>query len=365
MRVLHIAEILRGGIATVFNEIVPPQIEQFGAGNVQLLVPEQQASDLSAIPRDCIRTFDRRNRRLGLRSLFRECMSVLHSFNPDIVHIHSTVAGLLVRSRLRTSSWRGRVVYCPHGWAFDVSNARSLRYGIERVEHFLSARTDRIIAISDHEYREGVRIGIDPQKLVVIENGISRSRQTVQAAEWNDHRVKVLFVGRLDRQKGVDVLMRAAATLGDRIHVRVAGGRVTGNGVRMEVPPNVALLGWLSPTEVESQMRAADLVCMPSRWEGFGLVAIEAMRAAKPVVASRVGGLAGLVEDGKSGLLVAKEDAVELASALVSRSSAEWAQMGEFAKARFLRSYTSDRVHRDIMALYESLMGIRAARAYS
>jgi glycosyltransferase involved in cell wall biosynthesis len=365
MRVLHIAEVIRGGIATLLNEMVPPQIERFGGDNVRLIVPEDQVPDVPAIPRESIHTFARTSRRAGLPCLFRESRSLLRTFHPDLVHIHSTIAGLVVRPLLRTKSFRGKVVYCPHGWAFDIETARPVRYGIERVERLLSGRTDKIIAISEHEFREGVRIGIDPQKLAVIENGISSSSSPIAPAEWHDDRIKVLFVGRLDRQKGVDVLMAAASTLSDRIHVRVAGGRVVGNGTRLDVPSNVTLLGWLNPCEVEAQMHAADVLCMPSRWEGFGLVAVEAMRAAKPVVASRVGGLASLIEDGKSGILVPKENVAELASALVSRSPREWAQMGHYARNRFLQHYTSDRVRRDIMSLYDSLMEMRAARAYS
>jgi glycosyltransferase involved in cell wall biosynthesis len=101
-------------------------------------------------------------------------------------------------------------------------------------------------------------------------------------------------------------------------------------------------------------MAACDVVVMPSRWEGFGLVAIEAMRLAKPVVASGVGGLREIIVEGVTGRLVPAEDPVALREALLADSAQRRAQMGSDGRRRFLERYCIDRTHAQLLRLYAS-----------
>jgi glycosyltransferase involved in cell wall biosynthesis len=173
---------------------------------------------------------------------------------------------------------------------------------------------------------------------------------------WNDKRLRVLFVGRMDVQKGFDVLVRAVYSLEDQVTVRAIGaaihsaGKSAGN--ESAALQNVEMLGWMGEEDIAAHMLACDVIVIPSRWEGFGLVAIEAMRAGKAVVATSVGGLRSIVVDGITGRLIPKNDAQSLALVLTSRSASDWAEMGQAGRTRYLDLYTVDRVHRELMSLY-------------
>lgn len=168
----------------------------------------------------------------------------------------------------------------------------------------LAPAADRIVLISDHERREGVRIGIDPAALTTVLNGIA-DLHSERPARWQDDRVRVLFVGRLDTQKGFDTLLDAVEPIQDHVAVRVIGKAVAGPATTpRKRSPQIEYLGWRSLSEVATEIAAADVVVVPSRWEGFGLVALEAMCGGCAVVASDVGGLREIVADGETGYLV-------------------------------------------------------------
>jgi glycosyltransferase involved in cell wall biosynthesis len=219
-------------------------------------------------------------------------------------------------------------------------------------ERFQAPRCAAIVAVSNAEKAAGEAAGINPSKLVLIPNGLRTAVRSLEAAPWQDKRIKALFVGRLDRQKGVDVLLEAVSKLQDSVCVRIVGAAVVGSGDQAHSPANVQYLGWLNQEAVAEQINACDLLVMPSRWEGCPLAAIEAMRSAKPVVASAVGGLTEMIVDGMTGRLVPKDDAAALAAALTSQSKSTLERMGRAARERFLAAYSIDKVHESLLGLY-------------
>ena len=187
-----------------------------------------------------------------------------------------------------------------------------------------------------------------------------------------DQRTNVLFVGRLEPRKGIDVLIAAANLLADqgitpRFVIAGNDSRVLAGGLTYEqawrearagcVLPDITFKGEVSDAQLRHCYRQADLVVMPSRYESFGLVLLEAMMLAKPVVASVVGGIKEIVRPGVDGLLVAADDPHELAEAIrVLDSDRELRRsMGANGRQRFLDEYTSRRAARTT---------VRVARAH-
>jgi glycosyltransferase involved in cell wall biosynthesis len=124
------------------------------------------------------------------------------------------------------------------------------------------------------------------------------------------------------------------------------------------VPPgNVKVVGWMDRSQIGRLYASADLLVVPSRWEAFGLVALEGMRAGLPVVASRVGGLPEIVQDGVTGRLVDAEDPQQLAEAMVSMDAALRREMGERGRRRFLESFQIERVVEELEHVYQAAMG--------
>ena len=176
------------------------------------------------------------------------------------------------------------------------------------------------------------------------------------ASRWAENTLRVLFVGRLDRQKGVDVLYGAMQRLGARASALVVGSAVVAAENAAATPANVQVTGWLSRDQIAALYAAAEVLVVPSRWEGFGLVAVEAMRAGRAVIASRVGGLPEVVEHGVTGLLVEPGDAGALAEALAQLSVETLQAMGAAGRLRFERLFHVQRVGDELDALYQRLV---------
>ncbi|WP_225715769.1 glycosyltransferase [Bradyrhizobium semiaridum] len=361
IKVLHVAETIRGGIASYLNELHPQQRASFGASNVHYVVPSDHRADLVAIEDADITTFDRSGRSVtGLFQMLRAALHAIDVMQPDIVHLHSSFAGLVLRPALAARSRRPRVIYCPHGWAFSRETSRLSHRVAKFAENALARTSDRIICISGDEHTEAVRAGIAADRLSLVHNGISRNRPEPRtiAANWPTKKTKVLFIGRLDRQKGYDLLLDAARSLEDVLDVRIVGAAVVGKFDRSKVPPNVSLLGWLDRQQIEAQLDAADIVVIPSRWEGFGLVALEAMRAAKPILAFRIGALPEIIEDGVTGVLCEPVSATQLAAGFKRLLETDLGVLGRRGYDRFKQLYDIEKTHRSLRQVYiEVLQG--------
>jgi glycosyltransferase involved in cell wall biosynthesis len=192
-------------------------------------------------------------------------------------------------------------------------------------------RAARIIAISQAIRTFLVDVeGADVEKVTVVPYGLdadafARSghpgafRREIGAGD----EPLVGFIGRLTRQKGVDVLLRAFARIErERPSARLI---IAGDGpdrralealARSLALRRAVFLGWRG--DAAGILADIDLLVVPSRWEGFGLVSLEAMALAKPVVASCVSAIPEIVVPGRTGLLVRPGDAVELADAIES-----------------------------------------------
>ncbi len=356
LKILHVAETVRGGIATYFNELHQHQAASFGASNIRYIVPADHRVDLVEIDDDSIVGFRRTGRDPG--SLWRMTLATIaevRAQRPDIVHMHSTFAGMVLRPVLKLFAPRTRIIYCPHGWAFSRETSALSHLATKTMERFLAPLCDRIVCISGSEKMAAVAVGIPSAKLALVRSGISAGRSVDPSASWNDARTKVLFVGRLDRQKGYDLLIEAARRLESKVHVRLIGSAVVGSETAMDLPANVEMLGWQSRDAIEAQLDLADVAIIPSRWEGFGLVALEAMRARKPVVAFAIGALPEIVEDGVTGFLCSPVAVEPLAEALDRCTRVPLNEMGENGYERFLRLFLGEQMHRKLSLVYHDV----------
>ncbi len=247
----------------------------------------------------------------------------------DLVHSHywlSVAAGELLARR-----WGVRHLAMFHTLAEVKLRARAserepqARIDAERV---LVHAVDRIVAATEHE-RQLLRqiYGVPRERVAVIPLGVDldafrpRDRDGARSVlvrsgvvPRGDVRILVA-VGRLEPLKGFDILVRALAqlTVDDDVFLLIAGGdeRSAAEQARLEAVARevgcfdrVRFLGAVPHEELEVYYNAADVVVVPSFYESFGLVALEAMASGVPVVASRVGGLVATISDGRTGYLV-------------------------------------------------------------
>ena len=168
-----------------------------------------------------------------------------------------------------------------------------------------------------------------------------------------------LFVGRLSPEKGLDVLL--AACRGLDVRVRIAGDGPMADSMSRS-GTDAALLGALSPQEVAGEMAQAAFLVMPSTsYESFGLVVVEAFSHGLPVIASRLGALAEIVEDGQTGLHFTPGDSGDLAAKIswAVEHGDEMRRMGAAARRVYAQRYTPGANYRMLRAIYHRAIAAR------
>jgi glycosyltransferase involved in cell wall biosynthesis len=240
------------------------------------------------------------------------------------------------------------IFYEPHRWRLDEKIARA-----------------RFVACISHFARSQAMVFSDPEhwgKLHIVHCGVDPARYDGPPPEVPAH---LVFVGRLAAVKGVPVLFEALRGLiADHPDLRLTlvgdGPERKGLEARAEgLRGHVTFAGYRSQEEVAALLRGATALVLPSFAEGLPVVLMEALAARVPVVATRIAGVAELVEDGVSGLLVPPGDAVALRAALarVLGDPALRRAMGEAGRARVVAEFASDKEAAWLAHLFEGYAG--------
>jgi glycosyltransferase involved in cell wall biosynthesis len=274
----------------------------------------------------------------------------------DVVHFHTARAHALApfcRGRGARLVVTRRMDYVPSGGVY--------------VRWLYNRAVDAVIAISEGVRAALLRAGVQADRIRVVPSGIDVAAvdpppgaRTAVRAGWDvgADDVLVLVLGALERRKGHAVLLEAAR--------RVAPARpglryvFAGDGseraalatAARELGDRVLFAGFRQ--DVGACLAAADVVALPSLHEGLGVAALEAMAASRPVVASRVGGLAEVVVDGETGLFAEPGEPESLATALATLASDRdlRARLGEGGRRRVLARYTAARMAEGTIACY-------------
>lgn len=243
-----------------------------------------------------------------------------------------------LRHRVYRDSWLGTLLLCLMIWVHQHIGT-------------WQRRVDRFIVLTEFGRGRFIAAGLPPKRLMVKPNFVDLPPPA------SSPRSGLLFVGRLSQEKGVKTLLQATAGLRDLQRSPSAEIRVAGDGpLAGEVAcSDVTALGPLAAADVHRQMQAAVALLMPSTcYEGFPMVLVEAYANGLPVIASRIGALAELVEDGVTGLLFEPGNAEEMADKM------RWAiehpelmrRMGDAARQRYEALYRPEHNYEQLMAIY-------------
>jgi glycosyltransferase involved in cell wall biosynthesis len=288
---------------------------------------------------------------------FGELVRHVARSRPRILHthlVHADVYGQLA----------GRLTRIPHRF--------STKHG------FNDFRAGRIFALADRTVGSLAHVqiaiskglarylaeveGFDEESFEIVHYGIAAREET---SAYADSEPRLLCIGRLIPVKGHRVLLQALAQARSRVPALVldiAGRGPLDSDLRcfaqeLGIAEAVRFVGYVRP--VERLIEDAAIVVVPSLGEGFGMVALEAMERARPVIASSVGGLPEIVANGETGLVVPPGDAAALAEALVTLASdlERSARMGLAGRARALTEFAPARPTEQIERLYVAALG--------
>jgi glycosyltransferase involved in cell wall biosynthesis len=284
---------------------------------------------------------------------FGEVAAYLGRVRPRILHTHlvhadvyGQLAGSMTRVPLRLSTKHGFNEFREGRWfGFADRSVGSLAH----VHIAISQGLAQYLAETE---------GFAEQDFEIVHYGISANGD---AAPYAGSVPRLLCIGRLIPIKGHLVLLRALAQARARmpeVTLDIAGRGPLAPALKAYVrelglEDAVRFLGFVSP--VESAIEDAAIVVVPSLGEGFGMVALEAMERARPVIATAVGGLPEIVADGETGLVVPAAEAGTLATAIVALAGdlPRAADMGRAGRARVLEAFTPERCVARVESLYE------------
>jgi glycosyltransferase involved in cell wall biosynthesis len=367
IRVLHITEILSGGTASYLEEVLPYQVGRLGGENVILLAPDQDAAHVPPLFAGKRELYRRTGRNLtSLARLWRAAQKCIAQHKPNIVHLHCSLAGGVVRLLLACRRQKPAVVYCAHAWAFSRTTGIVPKQFYATIERLLGFKTNMIVNVSDSDFNIAANIGLPREKMIVVRNGISIVAPRIDSPiVWDQNKINLLFVGRHDPQKGLDLLITAMnQVVGFPVHLHVLGSGILSSGAKRNTDfPNITFYGWVPRDRVSAYIDAADAVIMPSRWEGLSLVAIEAMRMARPVIASSCDGFTGVIIDGETGILFPPDNSQAIAETLKSLDTARLRSMRPLALRHFEQNFTANRMNAQLLELYEDLVEIKSSTA--
>nr|WSZ96480.1 glycosyltransferase [Streptomyces sp. NBC_00857] len=407
--VLHLVQPVDGGVARVVTDLVAAQVDS-GVRSV-VACPDHGPLAEAAARRGAEVHVWRATRDPGF-GLFDEVRGVarlVELIRPDLIHAHSAKAGFAGRLAVR-----GRVptVFQPHAWSFEaVGGVTELL--ARQWERWAARWTDRVICVSEAERRTGERAGI-AAPWSVVHNGVDvghftpmgtlpidapptgalaagepvatgspatdrTARESVSAevpsagalaaraslpllAELEPATPVVVCVGRLCRQKGQDILLRAWQPVVQQLpqaRLVLVGDGPDADELRGTAPPSVLFAGAVRDTA--PWYRAADLVVQPSRWEGMAVAPLEAMASGRPVVLSDVDGARESLPPGREAFcLTPPEDPPALAAAVSAllRDGPLREAIGRQGHQHVLSTYDVRRTTRAVADVYREVAAV-------
>jgi glycosyltransferase involved in cell wall biosynthesis len=303
-------------------------------------------------------------------------------FKPDVIHVHNTLPlvspsvfwaadkvdvpvvqtlhnyrlacldatfmrnGRICEDCLGKAPWRGVVHACYRGSRLQ-SGAMASMLVMHRAMGTFRRKVTRYIALSEFSRTKLAQAGLPPERISVKPNFLEW-----QDAPPQDDRSGGLFVGRLSPEKGIEALLKALSALPSH-NVRVAGSGPLADLVQQQL--GSLALGFQPLPQVMALMRSASFMVLPSLWyEGFPRTIVEAFACGTPVLASRLGTMAEVIEDGVTGLLFTPGDVQDMAAKLAWAQAhpAEMRAMGMAARRRYESHYVPTVNHAQLLSIY-------------
>jgi len=365
--VLAVSEVTEGGVGRHLKDLLP-NITNFDvvlAAPKPLNVPCEFAKiDLKRTPKLFVK---------GTLQLLR----LIHKIKPDVVHLHSSIAGAAGRLCRALMHSRIPVVYTPNGLAFTYEENRFKRRIFKEAERYLSCLCDAIIAVSQAEQETMRQLGIPPHKVVLIHNAIPLPEEATGERRLNARRslglpeeaTVVGAMGRLAHPKLPLDFVKAIAYLAPRFkHVSgvwIGDGELFGETVsyaeRLGIDRHIHITGWR--TDALDLLPAFDIFVFVSCAEGMPYSLLEAAGTGLPCVATDVAGVRDVIRDGVEGFVVPPRDPRALAEKILIliEDCDLRRRMGQAARQRVAKHFSLEQMVQKTQQLYLHLLRQRRA----
>jgi len=337
-------------------------------------------------------------------SSYRKMNNLINEFRPEIVHFHNTFMIISPSAYYACSKLGVPVVQTLHNYRILCPAATFIRSGkicevclgekipwpailhgcwrnsrlqtlivamiifINRILKTWSKKVDCYIALTEFSQEKFANI-IPADKLSVKPNFCDNNIiQTCLDTAMQNQNAYALFMGRLVPEKGVIGLLRVFQKMSS-VPLRIIGDgplyELVASSILNTPAQNIQIRRWIDHSEALIQVRGASFLLFPSEWyEGFPLTIAEAFACGVPVIASHLGAMAEIIEDGKTGLLFKPGDIEEIGAKVdwAWNHPQEMAEMGRAARREYEEKYTSERNYRLLMEIYQKAIENRRNR---
>ena len=286
-------------------------------------------------------------------------LSLIKREKYNVVHVHLFPANLFMSLASLFLPKNIKFIFSEH----NVYNRRRSFKIFKILDTFIYSRYYKIICVSKQvqvaliEWLPNLQ-----RKSVVISNAVP----VPDLSNWSSvKKYDVLFVGRLTKAKGVDILLKAIKILKEKYQKEIKAA-IVGKGyleeelkelvMELEIEKEIEFLG--VRRDIEKLMKSTKLFVLPSRWEGLPLTILEAMSSGAGIIATKVGGIPEIIQNGKEGILISPKDSATLAGAIAEllKDRELRVKLGINAYKKVKEKYSIEVYIKNILELYKSLL---------
>ena len=362
IRVLQVINSLHAGGAEVLLKNFALQVKKHNRYNdfnigVAILYPEdmfKEEIEKAGIP-VCELGL---NFKYDLRSIFK-LISLIKRGKYNIVHVHLFPANLFGAFASLFLPKNIKFIFSEH----NVYNRRRSHKIFKCLDAFIYSRYYKVICVSKQVQAALVEwLPNLKRKSVVISNAVPVTNLSNRSLL---KKYDVLFVGRLTKAKGVDVLIKAIKILKEKYQKEIKAA-IVGKGylegelkelvMELGIGKEVEFLGVIK--DIEKLMKSTKLFVLPSRWEGLPLTILEAMSSGVSIIATNVGGIPEVIENGKEGILISPEDPTALSGAITGllKDRELRVRLSTNAYKRVKEKYSIEVYSKNMLEFYKSLI---------
>jgi glycosyltransferase involved in cell wall biosynthesis len=296
---------------------------------------------------------------------FWEIVALFRKTRPDVVHVHTSKAGIL--GRLGAWICGTPAIYTAHTWCFAEGTSKKWKVLGAPCERLAALPGGLIINVSEANRKLALEYRVAPaDRLVTIHNGVPDEPRDVSFSRPSPP--AIIMVARFAKQKNQKMLLEVCSELRAPFRLWFAGGgpmqaEVERRAKQLGMRDRVEFLGDCS--DVSDRLRQASIFALATNWEGFPLSVLEAMRAGLPIVASDVGGVSEAVIDGDNGFLIERDDKAEFRRALETLLTDDDLRRRMARKSRdlFQQRFTAEQMLRRTFNIYcESVSAVAGGR---
>lgn len=339
-KILHIAEAFGSGVLNYVKNLSEWQSEDYEVYVAYGIRPETPDNFQEQFKRNVkfikVESFTREIELKKDCKAFCEIKKIVKEIQPDLIHLHSTKAGILGRWAINCKQYK--VLYSPHAYSFLMMNCSKIkRLVYKTIERLSDKKNCLTIADIEGEYEASKNV---TKNAICIPNGINPFEmdaiiQKASMALKKREKVTICMLGKVVHQKNPALFNEIAKKFPDVDFVWVGAGPLE----NMLTSSNIEITGWLNRIDATTRIMESDIFLFPSLWESLSIALMEVMYIGKPCVVSNADGNRDVIQNGKNGFVCeSKEEYVDAIKKLLADSNLR-IKCGEQAKKDVLGKY--------------------------